>query len=175
MKVFLIALICAVVASPAVAEVKLPDVISSSMVLQQKQAIPIWGMADPGESVTVTFAGMKKTVVAGVDGKWRVDLGKFDASAEPRSITIAGKNAIILNNILVGEVWLVSPPSSAAPGGKWTVGGGFTAEANMPHGGDIVEFKSRLWIVRGKDATTEGTRLFFSKVLGQPDFWPVAP
>lgn len=74
-----------------------------------------------------------------------------------------------------GEIWLVSPPSSAAPGGKWTVGGGFTADANMPHGGDIVEFKSRLWIVRGKDATTEGTRLLFSKVLGQPDFWPAAP
>lgn len=74
-----------------------------------------------------------------------------------------------------GEVWLVSPPSSASPGGKWTVGGGFIAEANMPHGGDIVEFKSRLWIVKGKTATSEGTRLFFSKVLGQPDFWPAAP
>lgn len=74
-----------------------------------------------------------------------------------------------------GEVWLVAPPSSANPGGKWTVGGGFTAEANMPKGGDIVEFKSRLWIVRGKDATSEGTRLYFSKVLGQPDFWPAAP
>jgi len=71
MKIFLVALICAVAAVTAVAEVKLPDVISSSMVLQQKQAIPIWGTADPGESITVSFAGKKKTVVAGADGKWR--------------------------------------------------------------------------------------------------------
>ncbi len=74
-----------------------------------------------------------------------------------------------------GEIWLVSPPSSAAPGGKWTVGGGFAADGDMPHGGDIVEFKSRLWIVRGKDATSEGTRLFFSNVLGVSPFWPAAP
>ncbi len=74
-----------------------------------------------------------------------------------------------------GEVWLVSPPTSGNPGGKWTVGGGFSAETNMPHGGDIVEFKSRLWIVRGKDATAEGTRLFFSNVLGTSPFWPVSP
>jgi hypothetical protein len=45
----------------------------------------------------------------------------------------------------------------------------------MPKGGDIVEFKSRLWIVRGKEATSEGTRLFFSNVLGVVPFWPVAP
>jgi hypothetical protein len=74
-----------------------------------------------------------------------------------------------------GLVWIVSPPSSAAPGGYWSVGGGFVTDANMPHGGDIVEFKSRLWVVRGKDATTEGTRLFFSAVLGVTPFWPVAP
>jgi sialate O-acetylesterase len=90
-------------------EVRLPDVISSSMVLQQKQGVPIWGTADPGEAVTVTFAGTKKTVVAGADGKWRVDLGKYAASAEPRSMTI---NATVLNDILVGEVWLVAGQSN---------------------------------------------------------------
>jgi sialate O-acetylesterase len=112
MKVLLIALFCVVAASTGIAEVKLPDVLSNSMVLQQKQSIPIWGTAEPGESVTVTFAGKKKTAVAGSDGRWRVDLGKFDASAEPRSMTIAGKNSIELKDILVGEVWLVSGQSN---------------------------------------------------------------
>lgn len=112
MKVFLIALICVVAVSTAAAEVKLPDVIANSMVLQQKQAVPVWGTADPGESVTVTFAGKKKTVVAGADGKWRIDLGKFEASAEPRMMTIAGKNTIELKDVLVGEVWLVSGQSN---------------------------------------------------------------
>lgn len=134
MKIFLIVLICAVAASSAVGEVKLPDVISSSMVLQQKQAVPIWGMADPGEAVTVTFGGKWKTVVAGADGRWKVELGKYAASAEPRSMTIAGKNAIILNNILVGEVWLVSGQSNM----QWRVdqstgGEAAIAAANHPN------------------------------------------
>jgi sialate O-acetylesterase len=94
------------------ADVSLPDVIASSMVLQQKQAIPIWGAAEPGESVTVTFGKVKKTVVADASGRWRVDLGKFRANSSPQSMTIAGKNTIVLNDILVGEVWLVAGQSN---------------------------------------------------------------
>ncbi len=115
------------------AEVRLPDVLASSMVLQQKQAVPIWGWAEPGEAVTVTFAGQKKTVVAGADGKWRVDLAKMNASEEPRAMTIAGKNTIELKDILVGEVWLVSGQSNM----QWRLpesAGGVeaTAAANHP-------------------------------------------
>jgi sialate O-acetylesterase len=105
----LISLIASVTAR---ADVSLPDVIASSMVLQQKQAIPIWGAAEPGESVTVTFGKVKKTVVADASGRWRVDLGKFRANSSPQSMTIAGKNTIVLNDILVGEVWLVAGQSN---------------------------------------------------------------
>lgn len=94
------------------ANVSLPDVIGSSMVLQQKQNVPVWGSAEPGESVTVTFAGRKKTAVADAKGFWRVDMGKFDASSTPQSMTIAGKNSIELKDILIGEVWLVSGQSN---------------------------------------------------------------
>ena len=94
------------------AEVRLPDVIGSAMVLQQKQAVPIWGNAEPGEAVTVTFGKIKKTVVADASGKWRVDLGKMSANSSPQSMTIAGKNTIVLNDILVGEVWLVAGQSN---------------------------------------------------------------
>jgi sialate O-acetylesterase len=94
------------------ADVRLPDVIGSSMVLQQKQAIPIWGSAEPGETVTVAFGGQKKTVVAGGDGKWRVDLGKFASNFKPQTMTISGKNTIELKDILVGEVWLVAGQSN---------------------------------------------------------------
>ncbi len=93
-------------------EIRLPDVIGSSMVLQQKMSVPIWGTADPGEAVTVTFAGKHKTVVAGPDGKWRVDIGKFNANFTPQSMTIAGKNALVLKDILIGEVWLVAGQSN---------------------------------------------------------------
>jgi len=94
------------------ADVRLPDIIGSSMVLQQKQTVPIWGTAEPGEAVTVTFGAQKKTVIAGTDGKWRVDLGKFSANFTPQTMTIAGKNAIELRDILVGEVWLVAGQSN---------------------------------------------------------------
>lgn len=107
------ALILLVLVTVAVkADVRLPDVISSSMVLQQKQSVPIWGTAEPGEAVTVAFARQRKTVVAGLDGKWRVDLGKVSASFEPRVMTITGKNKVELTDILVGEVWLVAGQSN---------------------------------------------------------------
>ncbi|HKP68063.1 MAG TPA: sialate O-acetylesterase [Pyrinomonadaceae bacterium] len=94
------------------AEVQIPDVIASSMVLQQKQTVPIWGTAEPGEAVTVTFGKIRKTVVADANGKWRVDLGKLSAKSTPQTMTIAGKNTIVLNDILVGEVWLVAGQSN---------------------------------------------------------------
>ncbi|MEQ1603252.1 MAG: sialate O-acetylesterase [Pyrinomonadaceae bacterium] len=112
MKSLQLLFLLALVTVAAHADVQLPDVIGSSMVLQQKMVVPIWGTAEPGEVVNVTFAGQKKTVVAGQDGKWRVDLGKLAASFTPRTMTIAGKNTIELKDILVGEVWLVSGQSN---------------------------------------------------------------
>ena len=94
------------------ADVSLPDVIGNSMVLQQKQVIPIWGTADPGEAVTVTFGKSKKTAVADANGKWRVDLGKLTANSTPQTMSISGKNTIVLKDILVGEVWLVAGQSN---------------------------------------------------------------
>lgn len=115
------------------ADVRLPDVIASSMVLQQKQAVPIWGWAEPGEAVTVAFAGQKKTVVAAADGKWRVDLAKMNGSDKPQTMTITGNKTIELKDILVGEVWLVSGQSNM----QWrlpesTDGAAATAGANHP-------------------------------------------
>lgn len=94
------------------ADVTLPDVIGNSMVLQQKQAISIWGKAEPGEAVSVSFGRIRRTAVADANGKWIVDLGKFSADSSPREMTIAGKSTIVLKDILVGEVWLVSGQSN---------------------------------------------------------------
>src|SRR5260221_4569200 len=97
--VTLVVLLCSI---ETFADVRLPDLLASSMVLQQKQVIPIWGFADPGEKVTVEIAGQKKTTVAGPDGKWRVDLGKLAANFKPQTMTISGKNKIDLTYRLVG-------------------------------------------------------------------------
>ena len=90
----------------------LPDVISDGMVLQQNQRAPIWGKADPGETVTVKFAGQSKTATAPANGNWLIKLDPIRANATPAAMVISGKNTIELKNILVGEVWLVAGQSN---------------------------------------------------------------
>ena len=70
------------------AELKLPAIIGDNMVLQQKQANPIWGWDAPGTEVTVTFAGQTKTAKADAKGKWTVKLDAVPANAKPATITI---------------------------------------------------------------------------------------
>lgn len=94
------------------AEVKLPSILGSGMVLQQEMDVPIWGWADKGEKVTVTFAGQTKTATTGDDGKWNVKLDKLKASAKGDTLTIAGTNKIELTDVLVGEVWICSGQSN---------------------------------------------------------------
>ena len=109
----LITLVIMMVAATSVrAEVSLPDVISDGMVLQQKQKVPIWGNADPGENVTIRFAGQLKKTTASANGKWIIKLDPLSANATPATMIISGKNTIELKNILVGEVWLVAGQSN---------------------------------------------------------------
>ncbi|HWB86406.1 MAG TPA: sialate O-acetylesterase [Bryobacteraceae bacterium] len=96
----------------AQAEVTLPKIIGENMVLQRGRAVPIWGHAAPGETVTVRFAGQEKKATADSSGNWRVELRPLTASSTPASMTISGSNAIVLNNVLVGEVWLGSGQSN---------------------------------------------------------------
>ena len=99
-------------ATVAHANVALPDVISSGMVLQRDQSAPIWGKADPGEAVTVRFNGYVKTTTAGADGRWLIRLQRLKATATPAVLIVEGKNKIELQDILVGEVWLVAGQSN---------------------------------------------------------------
>ncbi len=98
--------------SGARAEVKLSHVIGDHMVLQQGMNVPIWGWADAGENVTVSFAGQKETATPGADGKWEVKLKPLTASDRPAELVVAGKNTITVKDILVGEVWVCSGQSN---------------------------------------------------------------
>ena len=60
--------------SYAVADVTLPSVLGSSMVLQRNMKIPIWGKANPGEKVTVEIGEQRKSTVAGANGEWLLNL-----------------------------------------------------------------------------------------------------
>ncbi len=107
----------ALVQSRGLAEIALPPVLSSHMVLQRDIPVPVWGTASPGEKVTVEFAGQKKETAADAQGKWKVSLDPLKTSAEPGVMVVAGASGKKeLQDILVGEVWVGSGQSNMAGG-----------------------------------------------------------
>ena len=100
---------------PAQAEVKLNALFSANAVLQRDSAVPVWGTADPGEKITVEFAGQTKSTAADDKGSWKVLLDPMPASSENRILTVKGEKTaspLQANNILVGDVWLCSGQSN---------------------------------------------------------------
>lgn len=109
----LVAVVAACATRPVVrADVTLPAIFSDHMLLQQDRAAPVWGWADAGEQVSVSFAGQTKTTQAAADGAWRVKLDTLAANATPQAMTVKGKNALTIQDVLVGEVWLCSGQSN---------------------------------------------------------------
>src|SRR3954465_10667900 len=84
------ALVVAGAARPARADVKLPAIFGSHMVLQQGQKDRVWGLADPGEEVSVTIDYQSKSARADRDGKWMVTLDPMMVGG-PHTMTVKGK------------------------------------------------------------------------------------
>ncbi len=104
----------ALLAAPtAQADVKLPALFTSHMVLQRGLPDRVWGTAEPGEEVTVSITGQTKTGKAGGDGKWLVTLDPLEAGG-PHTLVVKGKNEIKLDDVLVGEVWICAGQSNMA-------------------------------------------------------------
>ena len=108
------------------AAVTLARLFSDHTVLQRDRAIPVWGTAEPGEQVTVEFAGQKKTAAADANGRWQVNLDPLSASTEPRTLSVTSGNqqSAIPNqkctDVLVGDVWLASGQSNMEMAFFWT-------------------------------------------------------
>ncbi len=111
--IFITTLLAAVHAHAAVNPASL---FRDKMVLQRGMDVPVWGEADPGEKVTVSFGGQSETVISGKDGRWMLKLGSMEASAEGREMKVSGANEIIYEDVLVGEVWICSGQSNMAMG-----------------------------------------------------------
>jgi sialate O-acetylesterase len=96
------------------AEVKLPAIVSSNMVLQRNSQVVLWGWADAGEDITIEASWLSEAmeVETDQDGNWRVEVKTTD-SKEAQVILVRGKDAEIkLENVLFGEVWLCSGQSN---------------------------------------------------------------
>ena len=103
--------------SRASADVKMPAVFASHMVVQRDMPLPVWGWADAGEAVTVFFGGQTASAKADDNGKWKVTLPKFKANATGQTLTVKGNNTVELTDVLVGEVWIGSGQSNM----EWSV------------------------------------------------------
>ena len=108
---FVIATLVAGLLASAQADVRLPHLFSDHMILQRELPNAVWGWADPGETVTVKFAGQTASATADAGGQWQVRLKAVPAGG-PYELTVAGKNTINLTDVAVGDVWICAGQSN---------------------------------------------------------------
>ena len=95
------------------AELSVPHFFSNHMILQRERAAAIWGKADAGAEVTVSFKGRSAAAKAAADGQWRVQIETGAADAQGAALTISsGAEKIEIQDVLVGEVWFASGQSN---------------------------------------------------------------
>ena len=113
MKQIVFTLITALFLLPLSAEVKLPAIFTSNMVLQQKSTPAIWGWAEAKGEVTITTSWNAKSfkTTADKNGCWKVNV-ETPAHGGPYDITVVETNTITLKNVLIGEVWLCAGQSN---------------------------------------------------------------
>jgi acetyl esterase/lipase len=95
---------------------RLANVFGDNMVLQRDMPVPVWGWGEPGDKVTVKFADKTYDTAVDNNGRWEVRLAAMPAGG-PFDMTVDGRNAINLRNILAGDVWVCGGQSNMA----WTV------------------------------------------------------
>ena len=148
------------------AEVTLPKILSSHMVIQRDLPVHVWGMATPGETVAVSFRGQTRSTKAGELGRWSVHLSP-GAAGGPFQMTVTGTpeatgsdaapaQTVTLDDVLVGDVWVASGQSNM----EFLMKQAETADQDLPNAANA---KIRLLVVKKKaieyrqdDVDTEG-------------------
>ncbi len=112
-KTLCLALCCYVlmISQAAFCAVKLPHLVSDSMILQRGDSTKIWGWADPNEQITIDFNDKTYQTTADEDGNWAVTLSELTAGG-PYTMEINAENHKTLKNIMVGDVWVCSGQSN---------------------------------------------------------------
>ncbi|MEO8613736.1 MAG: sialate O-acetylesterase [Luteolibacter sp.] len=107
-----ISLIFFVFAASLHAKVTLAPLFADGAVLQREKPVPIWGTSDPGERISVAFAGQILQTTADADGHWRVNLAALATTVTGRDLVVKGADTVTLHDVLVGEVWIASGQSN---------------------------------------------------------------
>jgi sialate O-acetylesterase len=95
----------------ASAEVRLPNILSSHMVLQRDRPMHFWGWADPDENVTLTLDGQSAQSTADKLGKWSLYLPAH-AAGGPFTMDVKGSNDLKIEDVMIGDVWFASGQSN---------------------------------------------------------------
>lgn len=96
------------------AEVKLPAIVSSNMVLQRDTTVELWGWADANEKFSIKTSWLTEELNTKADdyGNWRISVNTNDSKADQTIEIKTQTSTIVLDNILFGEVWLCSGQSN---------------------------------------------------------------
>ena len=111
-------------ASPSLADVSLPAVFTDHMVLQRNRPVRVFGMAMPNEQVTVELRDPKGAVVrtaratGGQGGRFSVEFAPLAGSAEPMTLSATGANTVVVQDVVVGDVWVAGGQSNM----EWSLG-----------------------------------------------------
>lgn len=163
------------------AQLRTANIFTSHMVLQRDKTVPVWGWANKNEKIILQFNGQTITTKANAEGKWMASLKPMPAGGPYDMHITSKKDAIFLNDIMIGEVWICSGQSNM----EWTVQNTDNAKdaiansANVP----IREFKVATqvalqpldditkgeWVAASPETTGSFTAVgyFFAKDLSQ--------
>jgi sialate O-acetylesterase len=120
-------------AFPAHASLELPLLFSDGAVLQRDRPLPVWGWAEPGARIEVTFDGRTAATVTKDNGAWRVELPAHAAGGPYRlEIVERGGDRVTVRDVLVGDVWLASGQSNM----EWPVAEAQDAEREIAQARD---------------------------------------
>jgi sialate O-acetylesterase len=125
--ILLLALLAAVSAQSA--SLRLPRILGDHMVLQQHSFAKLWGWAEPQQEVKVTTSWNQKTyrAVADQQGNWQLSVVTGKAGG-PYTVTIEADETRVLEDIMLGEVWICSGQSNM----EWALSMAETAETEIP-------------------------------------------
>lgn len=113
MKRFFLAAVVLLLAVQAEAEVKLPALLGSNMVLQRNTEVNFWGEASPRSRVllTASWDGRTYDAKADAEGRWAMKIATGEAGG-PYTVTVSDGKEVVLDNVMLGEVWVCSGQSN---------------------------------------------------------------
>ncbi len=99
--------------APGLADVRCAAIFGDQMVLQRQTEVAVWGWGEVGEPVTVrgSWNAEGRSTVTGKDGRWQVRI-PTPAAGGPHTLTVTGRNELVFEDVLIGEVWLASGQSN---------------------------------------------------------------